>query len=217
MSAMNTVPPAPAGLVRNRRRKAARPDEILAAALEEFAEKGYAAARLDDVARRAGVAKGTIYLYYSGKEELFKAVVRRAVAPELEQMQALALSFPGTSEAFLRGPFRLLLRHLLRSDLRRLVRVFLVEGPAFPDLTEFYYREVVQRGMDVIRAVLAQGVARGEFRQTGLLEYPQPLIASALVALLWEWLLGRHAPLDVDRLLDAHLDVLLDGLKAHPA
>jgi AcrR family transcriptional regulator len=196
-----------------RRRKDARPDEILAAALEEFAEKGYAAARLDDVAQRAGVAKGTIYLYYSGKEELFKAVVRRTVMPRLDQIEAVALSYPGTVESFLRGPFLMLQQHLLQSDMRRLLRVFLAEGPLFPDLTAFYYHEVVSRGLRVLRTLIARGVERGELRETGLAELPQPLIAGMLVALLWEALLGRHAPLDTARLLETHVDVLLDGLK----
>lgn len=195
------------------RRKEARPDEILAAALEEFAEKGYAASRLDDVARRAGVAKGTIYLYYAGKEDLFEAVVRRAVSPEFDRVEQLALTFPGSVEAFLRGPFLMLQHYLLRSDARRLVRVFMVEGPLFPELTAFYYREVASRGIAMMRAMISRGVERGEFRETALTELPQPLIAGAVMALMWESLFGHLAPLDTDRFLETHIDLLLDGLK----
>jgi len=202
------------GHPRRRRRKDARPDEILAAALEAFATSGYAATRLDDVARRAGVAKGTIYLYYAGKEQLFQAVVRRAVVPQLDHIERQAFAYPGPVEAFLRGPFLGLQHHLLQSDLRRLVRVMLTEGPLFPELTEFYYREVIARGLGVLRALIARGVERGEFRPTALAELPQPLIASAVLALLWESLFGHLHPLDTERLLETHVSLLLDGLRA---
>jgi len=197
-----------------RRRKDARPEEILVAALEEFAEKGYAATRLEDVARRAGVAKGTIYLYYEGKELLFQTVVRRAVAPQLDQLERRVQNYPGSAESFLRGPFLTLQRHLVQSDVRRLLRVFLAEGTAFPELTEFYYREVVSRGMAIMRSVIERGVINGEFRPSALSELPQPLIAGALVALIWESLFGRGHPLDTERMLETHIDLILDGLKA---
>lgn len=197
-----------------RRRKHERPDEILVAALDEFAEKGYAAARLDDVAKRAGVAKGTIYLYYAGKEALFQSVVRRAVVPQLDQFENAAASYSGSVEAFLRGPFLMLQKQLLLSDMRRLLRVFIAEGPLFPELTEFYYREVVSRGLGVMRAMIARGVERGELRETALDEFPQPLIAGALVGLIWESLFGRDHPLDIGRMLETHLTLMLDGLKA---
>ena len=199
-----------------RRRKDERPEEILAAALDEFADKGYAATRLDDVARRAGVAKGTIYLYYAGKTELFQAVVRRALSPQLDQIEAMALAYPGPAEAFLRGPFLALQRHLLQSDLRRLARVLLAEGPLFPDLTEFYYREVVSRGLGMMRVLIVRGVERGEFRETALAQLPQPLIAGALVALVWESLFGRFHPLDTERMLETYITLLLEGLKVRP-
>jgi AcrR family transcriptional regulator len=199
-----------------RRRKVDRPDEILAAALEEFAEKGYAATRLEDVARRACVAKGTIYLYYQGKEHLFQTVVRRTVSPRLDQLEQMAATYPGSAEAFMRGPFLALQRHLVQSDVRKLLRVFLAEGPLFPELTDFYYREVVARGMAIMRSLIVKGVANGEFRQTALSELPQPLVGGMLVAILWESLFGRQHPLDTERMLDTHISLLLDGLKARP-
>jgi AcrR family transcriptional regulator len=211
-------PPGASGeTVQRRRRKESRPEEILIAALEEFAENGYAAARLDNVARRAGVAKGTIYLYFASKEKLFQAVVQQAVTPQLDEIEHLAQTHSGSVEDFLRGPFVMLQRQLLRSDLRRLLRVLLTEGLLFPELTEFYYKEVVSRGLAVIRTLIAQGVETGELRETSLVDLPQPLIAGALVALLWESLFGRLHPLDSDRLLETHLSVILDGLKTRPS
>jgi AcrR family transcriptional regulator len=215
-NALETSNRTPAAARRRQRRKDQRPEEILSAALEEFAEKGYAATRLDDVARRANVAKGTIYLYYAGKVELFQAVIRRVLAPQLDQLEIMALSYQGSIEAFLRGPFLTLQRHLLQSDVRRLLRVLLAEGPLFPELTELYYREVVSRGMAVMRDLIARGVERGEFRETALTELPQPLIAGALVSLMWESLFGRYHPIDTDCLLETHISVLLDGLKPRP-
>jgi AcrR family transcriptional regulator len=201
--------------VRNRRRKEARPDEILDAAMAEFAEHGYDAARLDRVAQRAGIAKGTIYLYFSSKEALFEAVAMRAIGPQLGAIGAQVQSFSGSTEEFIRGPFKQAQLRLLQSDARHLARIILTEGRNFPDLTEFFYREVVQQGLDTLRGVVARGVASGEFRQTGLDEYPQPLMAVTVLAMLWETLLRRHGmQLDVERLLDTHLDVVLEGLRA---
>lgn len=209
--------PEPLGRVRNRRRKETRPDEILDAALEEFVQKGFAAARLDDVARRAGVAKGTIYLYFPSKGELFKAVVRRAVLPLLESVRVMTQTFAGSTEEFLRGPFKEMQLRLLQLEERHVARILITEGRAFPDLTDFYVREVIQRGLDTLRMVVARGVARGEFRKTNLEQFPQPLIAATVLALIWETVLSRHAPLDVEGLLDTHIDLLIEGLRARPA
>jgi hypothetical protein len=147
---------------------------------------------------------------------LFKAALGRAVFPQLEELQRLTQTFTGSSEEFLRGPFKEVLRHLVRSEARLLARVMLAEAHNFPDLTDFYYREVIQRGMAALHSVVAHGVARGEFRQTNLDQYPQPLVATAVVAMVWQSVLGSRAPLDVDGLVDTHVDLILYGLKARP-
>jgi AcrR family transcriptional regulator len=204
--------------VRNRRRKEARPDEILDAAMAEFAEYGYAAARLDRVAQRAGIAKGTIYLYFPSKEELFKAAALRTIVPQVSAIAAMTQTFAGSTEEFIRGPFKQVQLHILRSEIRYLARIILTEGRSFPDLTEFFYQQVVQRGLDTLRGVVARGVASGEFRHSGLEEYPHSLMSAAILAVLWESLLERHGmQLDVERLIDTHLDSLLEGLKARPS
>jgi AcrR family transcriptional regulator len=200
-----------------RRRKEARPDEILEAALAEFSEFGFGAARLENVAKRAGIAKGTVYLYFASKEELFEAVVKRAVSPMIATVGPAMQTFSGTTEDFLRGPFLQTVRLLLKSDARHLARIMLTEGHAFPEVVAFYFREIVQPGMAMLRAIVARGVANGEFRKTGLEEYPQPLMASPLLLLLWQAVFGKYAPpLDVDKVLEIHIDLLLRGLKAHP-
>jgi AcrR family transcriptional regulator len=193
--------------VRRRRRKDERPNEILAAALDEFAEKGFTAARLADVARRAGIAKGTIYLYYSSKHELFRAVIR-GLLPRYGEIERMVLDYPGSTEALLRGPFVEVQRQLLQTDLPSLLSVLLTEGQRVPDLVEFYYREALSPALGVARAI----IQRGEFRETALVELPQPLIAGVLVAIVWNSLLGKVHPVDTGQLLETHIDLLLDGL-----
>jgi AcrR family transcriptional regulator len=197
--------------VRRRRRKDERPNEILAAALDEFAEKGFTAARLADVARRAGIAKGTIYLYYSSKHELFRAVIR-SLLPRYGEIERMVLDYPGSTEALLRGPFLEVQRKLLQTDLPRLLSVLLTEGQRVPDLVDFYYREALSPALGMARSIIQRGVDRGEFRETALVELPQPLIAGVLVAVVWNSLLGNVHPVDTGQLLETHIDLLLDGL-----
>jgi AcrR family transcriptional regulator len=194
-----------------RRRKDERPSEILAAALDEFAEKGFAAARLEDVARRAGIAKGTIYLYYASKHELFRSVVRRLL-PCYDEIERMVLEYPGSTDAMLRGPFLDVQRHLLQSDLPRLLSVLLTEGQRIPDLLEFYYREALTPALDVARTIIQRGVERGEFRETALVELPQPLIAGVLTAVVWQSLLGKLHPVDSGRLLETHMNCWMASL-----
>jgi len=197
--------------VRRRRRKDERPKEILAAALDEFTEKGFAAARLEDVARRAGIAKGTIYLYYASKHELFRAVIR-GLLPRYDEIERMVLDYPGSTDAILRGPFLEVQRHLLQTDLPRLLSILLTEGQRVPDLVEFYYREALSPALGLACTIIRRGVERGEFRETALVELPQPLIAGVLVAVVWESLLGKLHPVDTGRLLETHMNLLLDGL-----
>jgi AcrR family transcriptional regulator len=197
-----------------RRRKHERPKEILAAALNEFSDKGFAAARLEDVARRAGIAKGTIYLYYASKHELFRAVVRHLL-PRYDVIERMVLDYPGSTDAMLRGPYLDVQRHLLQSDLPRLLSVLLTEGQRVPDLVEFYYREALSPALGVVRTIIERGVERGEFRETALVELPQPLIAGVLVAVVWQSLFGESHPVDTGRLLETHMNLMLDGLALH--
>jgi AcrR family transcriptional regulator len=197
-----------------RRRKEARPQEILGAALAEFAANGYAATRLDDVARRAGISKGTIYLYFDSKEELFREVVRQSVVPQLENLRAAVEGFGGSVEDFIRTRFKEFELRLIESEVRFILRLLIAEGHKFPDLTQFYFDEVIGRGMAVLRRLVARGVAQGEFRPTALDEVPQLLVAPALMGLLWKTLFDRYRPLDLERMLETYVDLILHGLKA---
>ncbi|HEX3210887.1 MAG TPA: TetR/AcrR family transcriptional regulator [Geminicoccaceae bacterium] len=199
-----------------RRRKEARPEEILSAALESFAERGFAATRIEDVAARAGISKGTLYLYFNGKEELFKAVVRQALLPNLARIEALAASFEGPSASLLE---RLLatVAGVVESRVGAIPKLVIAEAGNFPDLACFYLDEVVHRGLGLIATILRRGIARGEFRAIDVEHAVFCVIAPLLIAALWKNSLEPHdqaGPLDVQALVRAHLDLLLRGLEA---
>jgi AcrR family transcriptional regulator len=211
--------------VRWRRRKEARPAEILAAALASFAERGFAASRLDDVAHRAGVTKGTLYLYFPNKAELFKAVVNQAVVPNLERGEALLdhvdQSAAGLLERLMRG-----WAELAHSPAGAIPKIVVSEAGNFPDLARFYREAVVDRGMALLRRVLRLGVERGEFRASfDIDDATRCIVAPLLLAMLWRHSFGRCEPggggagsgsFDPDALCTTHLRLLLDGLAVAP-
>jgi AcrR family transcriptional regulator len=186
------------------------------AALASFAERGFAATRLEDVAARAGISKGTLYLYFNGKEELFEAVVRATLVPNLERLEALTATFEGPSGVLLE---RLLLTigGVVDSRVGAIPKLVIAEAGNFPDLARFYLDEVVRRGLRLIGTILRRGIERGEFRQIDVDHTVFCVIAPMLIAALWKNSLEPHddAPLDAQALARAHLDLLLRGLEAH--
>ena len=191
-----------------------RADEIVSAAFEEFVAKGYAGTRLEDVAARARVSKGLPYLYFKTKEELFKAVVRGVFTPAFDQMRERILTTDMPSEAFLKGPLLTFLQELVKSRRMLIARLLISEGHKHPELTRFYYDHVVSKGLAALRAFLERGVARGEFRPTALQEFPQLLVAPALMAVIWRSLFETHVHLDTDALLKTHIDLVANAIRA---
>jgi AcrR family transcriptional regulator len=190
------------GALREKRRAA-----ILAAALEEFAARGFAATRLDDVARRARIAKGTIYLYFRDKESLFQELLRAMLSPLVGAIAAAPLrDLPIRSVAEM--IVDVFINEIYRTRRKDVIRLVISEGPRFPKLAEFYYREVIARVLPIIRARLALAVERGELPRDALVRFPQLLVAPALVAIIWNALFGRFAPLEIRELMRAHLDLL---------
>ena len=202
-----------------RRRAEARPAEIVQAAYQVFSEKGFAAARLDDIAARAGVSKGTLYLYFDSKDALFKAVIREGVVPAIEAGEAL-LGDDASDPA-------LLLRQILAgwwervgsTELGGIPKLMLSEARNFPDVANYYDEVVIQRGRALIRGVVCRGIERGAFRPVDVETIDTVLIAPLLHLALW-----RHSfasccgrDIDVDRYLKAHIDLVLNGLRAVPA
>jgi AcrR family transcriptional regulator len=188
-------------------RRAERRQAILAAALKEFSARGFAAARLDDVADQAGIAKGTIYLYFRDKEALFQDLIRAEMSPVVATLEtALAVDLP--VRAVVEQAIELFVREIYNTERKHIIRLVISEGPRFPHLAEFYYREVVSRGIAAVRALLARALARGELRSDALIRFPQLLVAPGIVAIIWSGLFELHAPLDVRALMRAHLDLL---------
>jgi AcrR family transcriptional regulator len=188
-------------------RQAERREAILAAALEEFSASGFASTRLDDVAKRAGVAKGTIYLYFRDKESLFQELVRAMLSPLVAKLEAApVMDLP--ARAIAEAIADLFVREIFGTRRQDVIRLIIAEGARFPTLAEFYYHEVIERVVAAVRAVLKHAIDRGELSSDALARFPQLLVAPALVALVWNGLFNRFAPLDVRELMRAHIELL---------
>ncbi|MDX1517873.1 MAG: TetR/AcrR family transcriptional regulator [Woeseiaceae bacterium] len=196
---------------RYRRRKEDRPAEIAEAAFEVFAEKGYARARVQEVAKRAGVSKGLMYLYFKTKEELFKAVIKSVVVRRVDALLANLETTTSSSAEFIRGPFADFMKRIPGSPVAVVIRLLLSEGPRHPDLVDYYWQNVVSKGLDAIRRFVARGVERGEFRHTAVDDLPQLFLAPTIVATIWNMLFTKR-PLDADRLIDTQIELLLEHI-----
>ena len=196
-----------------RRRKDARPGEIVAAALACFAERGFAATRLEDVARRAGVTKGTLYLYFPNKEELFKAVVRQAVVPNIALGEALVDELAEPAPVVLQQLIARLSAAMV-APASAIPKIVIAEAGNFPDIARFYREEVIERGLAVYRRLLEQGVARGEFQPMDVESTAYCIVAPMIMGMMWRHSFARHEerPFDAAALCRAHLQLLLRGL-----
>ena len=194
------------------RRKEDRPQEIADAAFAAFAEKGYAATRIDDVARRAGVSKGLTYLYYKTKEDLFKAVVKNVVVRRVDTLIGSVETTDLSSEEFLRGPLLDFMKKVPGSPIAVVIRLLISEGPRHPDLVDYYYDNVVARGLGAIRNFVARGVERGEFRRSALNTQPHLFLAPMMLSIIWR-LVFADKPLDTDQLMESQIEMLLAQLK----
>jgi AcrR family transcriptional regulator len=200
--------------VRRRTEKTRRREQILAAAFDEFAINGYAATRLDDVARRAQIAKGTVFLHFKNKKLLFHSVVRNMIHPVLGDFDALVAGFPGSAEQLLRELLSRPYREVVKNEKARgIIRLLIAEARNFPRLSDIYHREVIQPGMTALRLILEKGIAAGEFRRTATVDFPQFLVAPMVLAVVWVLLHGERHPLDLDSYMAAHLEFALSGLR----
>lgn len=190
----------------------ARRRAILDAALEIFAEHGFTGARMEDVARRAGIAKGTLYLYFKDKTALFEGLVHDAADPILGKLERDFATFEGSTLDFLKLLFQHIRTEAVASPRRHIIRLMLAEGERFPAIADFYYREVVARGLSLLRAINARALERGEISSDAALRYPQLIIAPVLIAAVWDGLFGRHETLDLEGMFAAHVELVLRGL-----
>jgi AcrR family transcriptional regulator len=204
---LKTAKPFPRGQTPKPRRR----EEILAAAFAEFAAHGYAATRMDDVAQRAAIAKGTIYLHFPDKERLFRAVVRSLIK---KRVVAFAGAFRGPAPALFREMLSQMYAQVVRSETARgIVRLLIAESGKFPRLSDIYHQEVIGPGLRALRQMLKRGIASGEFRRAKALQFPQLLIAPGVLAIVWTLIFGKRHRLDLDAYMKAHLDFVLGSLR----
>jgi AcrR family transcriptional regulator len=189
---------------------------LLAAALDLFVEKGYAATRLDDVARRAGVSKGTLYLYFSSKEELFKAVISEGLVPVYEQGERMVEAHQGTAEALIRKLVKTWWQTVGATNLGGIPKLMIAESGNFPEVTRYYFDEVVSRGRKLVASAVRLGVETGEFRALEVDHVVRLLLAPVLLMAIWRYSFDfcDSARIDPDAYLDLHVDVLLNGLRS---
>jgi AcrR family transcriptional regulator len=194
-----------------------RRQAIVDAALSVFAENGFGAARLDDVAARAGVAKGTLYLYFDDKEQLFEAVIRNAVTPIIERLEALAAAPALPFEAALEAIAAMFEKEVLGTKRKLVARLVISEGPRFPPIAQFHYRNVVAPIMAQISKLAERALARGEISSDALVRFPQLLAAPLIAALVWDGLFSSIKPLDVAGFFKAHRQLLLAVPRKKPS
>ena len=211
MSDTPTAPHPP-----RQRRKEARPQELIDAALELFAEKGFAATRSEEVAARAGVAKGTLYLYYPSKEELLKAVIRERLSNEIRTVAAEAALHAGSHAQLLRELFAQWWLRAYDSPASGVFKLIVTEVRGFPDIAEIYAREVVEPGQQLVGGILAKGIAAGEFRAVDVEAAVHSLVLPMVMMCVHKHSLGACGPaesrIDPRRFVEQHVDLIVRGL-----
>lgn len=197
------------------RRKQARPAELLAAALDHFVERGFAATKLDDVAAQAGVSKGTLYLYFGSKEALFKAVIEQGILPVMAEGEAMLAQHDGDARSLLQALFLRWWELIGATRLGGIPKLMISEAGNFPDVAQYYYENVIVRGRNLMRQVLERGIAAGEFRALDIESTIDVSFAPVLMLTIWRYSLapcgcGKQEP---EIYLRTHLDLLLNGLE----
>jgi TetR/AcrR family transcriptional regulator len=211
---------SPEAAAKRERRKEARPGELLDAALDLFVEKGFAATRSEEVAARAGVSKGTLFLYFPSKEELFKAVVRENISGRFGEWNAEFEGFEGSTPDMVRYCMRVWWERIGATRASGITKLIISEARNFPDIAAFYQQEVIQPANVLIRRILQRGVDRGEFRVLDMDYAVFNIIAPMIFLIMMKHSLGacvpQDYPLDPERYLNAQVDAILFGLCTRP-
>jgi TetR/AcrR family transcriptional regulator len=208
------------GQAKRERRKEARPGELLDAALDLFVEKGFAATRAEEVAARAGVSKGTLFLYFPSKEELFKAVVRENIAGRFGEWNQEFDTFEGSTAEMVRFFMSAWWERIGATRASGITKLIISEARNFPDLAAFYQQEVIRPGIQLIRRILQRGMERGEFRQLDLDYAVFNMVAPMIFLIMMKHSLGACAPqdypLDPERYVNVQVETLLRGFCVRP-
>jgi TetR/AcrR family transcriptional regulator len=207
--------------IKRERRKEARPGELLAAALDLFVEKGYAATRVEEVAQRAGVSKGTLFLYFSSKEELFKAVVRENISGRFAEWGEELRNFEGSSEELLCYCMTSWWERVGATKASGIPKLMMSEAGNFPELVRFFQQEVVQPGNDLIQRILQRGLERGELRAVDPTYGIYSVLAPMVYLNMWKHGGGScgdaRIALDPQQYIASQVKTILFGLSANPA
>ena len=197
-----------------RRRKEARPGDIVAAALAVFAEKGFAGARIDEIARRAGVSKGTVYLYFETKDDLFRAVVHDAIIPNIDEIGATALAADLPFPDVLRTQLPRVAELVTTRPIGAVVKMVVGESRNFPELARVWHDEVIAKGIDLISALIRRGQARGEIRPGDPRTFAFSIMGPILIGVLWRETFTPigGAAIDLPAVARQHVETVLEGL-----
>lgn len=202
------------------RRKEARPGELLDAALDLFVEKGFAATRAEEVAARAGVSKGTLFLYFPSKEELFKAVVRENISGRFNEWNKEFEAYEGTSADMVRYCFKVWWERIGATRASGITKLIIGEARNFPDIAAFYHQEVIDPGEKLIRKIIRRGIERGEFHVHDEDYAMFSIIAPMIYLIMMKHSLGACVqathPIDPQRYLDSQVETLIHGLGVRP-
>ncbi len=197
-----------------RRRADARPAEIVGAAYDVFSEKGFAAARLDDIARRAGVSKGALYLYFETKQDIFEAVVKDAVAPNIGAIETFALNFPGPFDQLIRMIIPRVAEIADRTGMGKVIKMVIGESGNFPEIARIWHDDVIARGIGLLTTLIARAQAHGEVRPGDPRQHALSIAGPLLAAVIFRetFVPVGAKPFDIESLMQQHLDNLLPGL-----
>jgi AcrR family transcriptional regulator len=196
-----------------RRRKEARPMEIIAAAYAVFADKGFAAAKLDDIAARAGVSKGALYLYFETKQEIFEAVVKSAIAPNIDMIRTMAEAYDGPLEPLLRQIVSRV-QTTIGFHFGPVIKMVIGEGRNFPEIARIWHDQMVEPGLGMLTGIIARAQARGEVRPGDPRAFCISLISPVLAAVIVRetFVPVGAKPFDIPALMQQHLDTVLPGM-----
>jgi AcrR family transcriptional regulator len=201
------------------RRKDARPQELLDAALDLFVEKGFSATRSEEVAQRAGVSKGTLYLYYPSKEELLKEVIRHNMVTEIAEGLEIVDRFTGPSAELLTLVYTLWWERIGETRASGIMKLMMSEVRNFPEIAQFYVDEVIKPSERLLSLMLQRGIDSGEFRPVNVIDVVHALVAPMLYLVMHKHSIGAcgvgHS-IDARAFITAQLDLVLHGLQAAP-
>jgi AcrR family transcriptional regulator len=202
-----------------RRRKADRPGEIVQAALQVFAERGFAAARLDDIARRAGVSKGALYLYFETKEDLFHAVVDQAIAPNLASVRAMMAAHPGPFADLLRALAGRIGELVTTLPVGGVVKMVIGESGNFPELARVWHDELIAHLLGGLTDAIRRAQGRGEVRAGDPRNFAIEVIGPILLGVIWNQVIAPVGaePFDVSALARQHVETMIAGLRPEGA